>query len=404
MTILLVIPSLQIGGAEVFVVRLANHLAQKHRIFLLTLTPSLTSPLLEKRLSERVTLVSFHQKLSPIQTIFWKTLYLLTSWNEQMYKWVIFQRKKLKIGLLVRFLEEFCHKQGVGVINTHVSTADWMVAHYFWSARRSQTFVISMHGCYNRAERRTDPSMKRIDDDNQKVLETADRIILLTPKNAIPLQGLRLRSQPVYIPLGFERPSSFPGSDSADKGLVFGLVSRAIERKGWEEAIQAVKTLHDEGWVCQLVLVGGESEYQAKLVALHGSLPYVRFVGATDQVLRWVHTFDVGLFPSYIESESYPNAVIEYLACGKPVIGTDIGEVRNMMTDAEGNLAGQLLHYDGSSISPQELTQAMRAYCQSASLLQLHCSWVKGAFSKFDMQACGDAYEQAYNGIPSPGL
>ncbi len=105
---------------------------------------------------------------------------------------------------------------------------------------------------------------------------------------------------------------------------------------------------------------------------------------------------DVGLFPSYIESESYPNTVIEYLACGKPVIGTDIGEVKNMMSAPDGTLAGQLLAYHPAGISITELATCMRRYVENPALLQQQGALARLAFEKFDLDRCVDAYETAY--------
>ena len=52
MNILLVIPSLALGGAEVFVVRLANNLAERgHTVFLVDINRADRSPLLTTRLS-----------------------------------------------------------------------------------------------------------------------------------------------------------------------------------------------------------------------------------------------------------------------------------------------------------------------------------------------------------------
>lgn len=399
MNVLLVIPFLLVGGAEVFVVRLANSLAQRgHRVFLLHFDANHGSGLLTERISDRVTLVPLNYKLSSAQKIWWKLLYLATQWNAAWYRKVVFRRKKLRANALAGFLEEFCEQENIEVINSHLQAADWSVAHYFWKKKiRRQKFVISMHGCYNRTEYPANSALKGLNTDTRKLMETADRIVLLTPKNATPLQGYTLKNDPVYIPLGFEKPDD--ERDMLDTltpfPLIFGLVSRAAARKGWEEAIEATTQLHKSGVDCRLVLVG-DGERLFPLQSAYGHLPYIHFVGATAHVLDWVPQFDVGLFPSYIESESYPNTVIEYLACGKPVIGTNIGEVKNMMSTADGRLAGKLLRYLPEGISVEELTDCMRHYVENPNLLTEHGSLANEAFQKFDMEHCLNAYEKVY--------
>lgn len=398
MNIALVIPSLLVGGAEVFIVRLANRLAQRnHRVFLLHLNPDLRSPLLEARISDQVTVVPFHYKLSLLQTIRWKALYMTTQWNVSLYEEVLFRRNKFKAQCFARFLENFCVKNQIDVVNSHLLITDWSVAHYFWKKPRPQKFVISMHGCYNSVELNTRPFLMRVNQDLSKVLGTADRTVLLTPKNAVPLQGVRLKNEPVYIPLGFEKPKDLPTQDepTLHRPLTLALVSRAIARKGWEEAIAAVIQLTAEGIECKLILVGG-GVYQQQLQAEYGHLPYLQFVGATAQVLTWVKACDIGLFPSYIESESYPNTVIEYLAYGKPVVGTDIGEVRNMISTSQGQLAGRLLNYDPNGISITQLADYLREYAHNHTLLAEHGELAQLAFEKFDLDHCVDAYEAAY--------
>jgi glycosyltransferase involved in cell wall biosynthesis len=398
MNIVLVIPSLIVGGAEVFVIRLANQLAHRnHKVFLLLYDPTRRSALLEERIDKRVKIITFDHILSIGQTIWWKTLYMATQWNAFLHSKVLYRRSKVKARAFSGFLERLCVQEKIQVINTHLQAADWAVAHYFWKKQRPQNFVISMHGCYNRSSPLAASVIRHLDNDRRKVMEAADRIVLLTPKNALSVKAFSLKNDPVYIPLGFERitPLAPKNDTSADAPLTFGLVSRAVARKGWEQAIEATARLHNEGIHCQLILVGGGA-YQEKLQNEYDHLPFVHFAGATAQVLDWVHRFDVGLFPSYIESESFPNTIIEYLACSKPVIGTDIGEVKNMLSTPQGRLAGKLLDFDPQGISVTQLAKHMRDYSKNRPLLTEHGKAAKLAFEKFDMELCALAYETAY--------
>ncbi len=398
MNILLVIPSLAIGGAEVFVVRLANGLSRRgHQVYLLHFNSNGASKHIVERVSDQVKVMALNHRLSLLQTIWWKLLYTVTNWNTDLRRKISFERKKIQANGLAAFLENFCQEKDIDVINSHLVVADWSVAKYFRKKMRRQKFVISMHGCYNHLGNIVNSSKKKLSIDEQKALETADHIILLTPKNAAPLGRVTLKNDPIFIPLGFENSEASKDSQAfdAEENLIFGLVARAEPEKGWKQAIVATRELNGEGISCRLVLVG-DGQYRTEMQQQFGDLPYLHFVGASSQVLDWVRQFDVGLFPSYGEYESYPNTVIEYLACGKPVIGTNLGEVKNMMSAPDGRIAGMLLHYTPEGTSVQELAKCMRHYAENPHLLTEHSLVAGEAFQKFDMDLCLDAYEAAY--------
>jgi glycosyltransferase involved in cell wall biosynthesis len=54
------------------------------------------------------------------------------------------------------------------------------------------------------------------------------------------------------------------------------------------------------------------------------------------QVARWISAADLLTLPSW--SEGYPNVVVEALACGTPVVATDVGGTREILRDDCGIL------------------------------------------------------------------
>lgn len=57
----------------------------------------------------------------------------------------------------------------------------------------------------------------------------------------------------------------------------------------------------------------------------------VYFVGRHQDVVKWLNCFDVGVLTS--DTEGFSNAILEYLACGLPVVCTDSGGNREIIED-----------------------------------------------------------------------
>ncbi|WP_321495886.1 glycosyltransferase [uncultured Desulfobacter sp.] len=110
-------------------------------------------------------------------------------------------------------------------------------------------------------------------------------------------------------------------------------VAHLGHRKGHHEVIRALAGLPEN--VC-LVLVGGpaqggtpetimaeaEKSGVKKRIILTGPQSY-------DQVARYFSAADASVLASY--REGCPNAVLESLACGTPVVATDVGAVRDIL-------------------------------------------------------------------------
>jgi len=118
-----------------------------------------------------------------------------------------------------------------------------------------------------------------------------------------------------------------------EEGRLLVTVAHLGHRKGHCEVIHAFADLPDD---VRLVIVGGSAQggTPAKLRAvaskigvedrliLPGSQPY-------ERVPLYFSAADVSVLASY--REGCPNAVLESLACGTPVVATDVGAVRDIL-------------------------------------------------------------------------
>jgi teichuronic acid biosynthesis glycosyltransferase TuaC len=128
------------------------------------------------------------------------------------------------------------------------------------------------------------------------------------------------------------------GLEATDQVVAY--VGRFIEAKGLRELVEVSRELAATNPHFRLVLIGdgvmkaqllelvGRSSLAGK-VHLPGGLP-------PEEVARWMCAADVLTLPSW--SEGYPNVVVEAVACGRPVVATDVGGTNEIVNEGNGIL------------------------------------------------------------------
>lgn len=154
-------------------------------------------------------------------------------------------------------------------------------------------------------------------------------------------------STPIVFP---PLPSSLPEPLSPKKvGRLLGTLANLSPGKGFETVIDVLSLLQPEMPELRLEIVGRILEnkkwYYDNLrerASAKGVAESVHFVGFLQEPMEWLREIDVMVFCS--ESEASPGVVAEAMACGTPVVATDIPATREMLGDAgilvePGNLA-----------------------------------------------------------------
>jgi glycosyltransferase involved in cell wall biosynthesis len=142
-----------------------------------------------------------------------------------------------------------------------------------------------------------------------------------------------------------------------------GYVGRLVPEKGVQVLLEAVRQIERP----VEVLIVGSGPFQGPLVQQAASLSLqdrVRFLPAvpSTEVPRYLNCLDVLVLPSLTTprwKEQFGRVLIEAMACGVPVVGSDSGEIPQVVGDAglifpEGDAAG--------------LAAALQRLCDAADL------------------------------------
>ena len=114
-----------------------------------------------------------------------------------------------------------------------------------------------------------------------------------------------------------------------------------VELKGHHHAITAVKALRDRGVAVEFIIPGEYGPYHdalRKQIATLGLEKQVRLLGyvAPSEVAELMCAADLYCMASL--REGWPNVVHESLACGTPVVATDVGAVPALIPSADYGL------------------------------------------------------------------
>jgi len=222
----------------------------------------------------------------------------------------------------------------IDLVNTHSSTDSWLSAFACATLRDPPPIVRTRHVSTTVTNRPT-----------TRWLYTRATAHIVTTGEALRRQLARDNGVPLErmtsIPTGIDLARFVPGAAVAARAQLglpnrrtLGIVATMRDWKGHAVLFEALRRERAawNGW--QVLVIGGGPDrdtLEARSVAL-GLADLVRFVGERDDVVPWLQALDLFTLPS-IGQEGVPQAIMQAMACGLPVVSTTVGAITEAVDD-----------------------------------------------------------------------
>jgi teichuronic acid biosynthesis glycosyltransferase TuaC len=212
-----------------------------------------------------------------------------------------------------------------------------------------------------------------------KAVERADRVFSVSDSLGEFLHGLGAQKAIRRVGNGVDLDRFFPEPQAAARqrvgippeAKVLVTVGGLCERKGFHRVIEALPGLLRRYPGLIYLVVGGASpegdwterlRIQARDLGLEGN---VRFLGAVDpDELRWPLSA-ADLFVLATRNEGWANVLLEAMACGLPVVTTDVGGNSEVVERPE---LGSLVPFGDPAALERALVDALRKHWDSAAI------------------------------------
>lgn len=168
-------------------------------------------------------------------------------------------------------------------------------------------------------------------------------------------------------------------------------VGRLVEKKGFDVLLAAMEML-DRPYRLRIVGTGPLQETLQAGVQARGLADRVELVGrATHETLPAEYAAaDIVVVPSVVDSrgdrDGLPNVVLEAMASGRPVVGTDVGAISTAVHDGVTGLVV-------APCDPEQISHAVTQLIDDAGLRRrLGTAARRAVKSRFDLAECTTAF------------
>jgi len=293
-------------------------------------------------------------------------------------------------------LPDIVNQLGGEILHSQHASVDVAISNfkaYFQSSRH----IVTLHGMY---ETMNEGELRFL---LPKLSVTVDKWLFTAQKNLEPFRRYGYCDENKFGEISNALPPAeiFPIDRSLlnipESAFILCLVSRAIPEKGWEEAIQTVRLARKlTGKDIRLLLIGDGPEYE-RLSDLGDE--YIQFLGFRSNIRDYFAMSDLGYLPSRFRGESFPLVVIDCLLAGRPVLASDLGEIKQMLTSESGKMAGDVFQLQEWSIPIETVANLIARYATDEVYYGDKLAEVKNVAEKFKLSTVLNKLEYYYNGL-----
>lgn len=232
-----------------------------------------------------------------------------------------------------RALRSFLVAESAEIVNTHSSTDSWLSALACVGLRNAPSLVRTRH-----------ISAPIPSNFGTRWLYRSAAARIVTTGEALRLQVIRETGanpdRVVSIPTGIDLSQFRPDDRLASRAalglaaedFLVGIVATLRSWKGHRYLLDSVATIADPH--LKVVIVGagpGEANLRRQTQDL-GIADRVIMAGQRENVVPWLQSFDTFVLPSYA-NEGVPQAIMQAMACGLPIITTNVGAIGEIARD-----------------------------------------------------------------------
>jgi glycosyltransferase involved in cell wall biosynthesis len=295
-----------------------------------------------------------------------------------------------RIGSIDRLISDF----GIDLIHSHHASTEHFFATNVIYSKDKVKHVATMHGMYETLH------ADHIERNLPTIVDSVDLWCYVADKNLTVFKEKGYYQPKRFVKIGNGmQPPLIRAIDRSTLGIpehafVLCLASRAIPEKGWREAIEiACKARELSGKDIHLLLLG-----DGPVVSVLRSEPlpdFVHLLGFVNNPVDYYAMSDLGILPSRFRGECVPLSVIECLFAGKPVVASDIGEIRAMLTTRQG-IAGALITLQNWKVPIGESASIIADFASNTARYRDARKLTRKAAERFHLDKVCSDYESAY--------